>query len=226
MDNPIFTGVHLACLGFVGRILRWKLATKGATLMKLQRFHGAVVLLLGIGLIAGGSSVWASTKKDKPKVAAERNPAQEAQRLQREVRHELLMLPYYSVFDFLFFKVEGNRVELSGYVTRPTLKKEAENVVKDIEGVQDVVNKIVELPASPNDDRLRLALFRAIYGHDALQTYAVRALPPIHIIVNNGNVTLEGVVAREMEKNIANLQANGVPGIFSVTNRLVVEEAK
>ncbi len=195
--------------------------------MRIQPINRAIGLLLGISLVSPEySGIWASAEKEKPKITTERNPAHETQRLQREVRHELLMLPYYDVFDFLSFKVNGSRVELSGYVTRPTLKKEAENVVKDIEGVQSVVNNIVELPLSPNDNRLRMALFRAIYGNDALQTYAIRAIPPIHIIVNNGHVTLEGVVAREMEKNIANLQANSVPGVFSVTNHLIVEGSK
>jgi hyperosmotically inducible protein len=110
-----------------------------------------------------------------------------------------------------------------GQVTRPTLKSSAENVVKDIEGVQKVVNNIEVLPVSPNDDRLRLALYRTIYGHTALNRYALNAVPPIHIIVKNGNVTLEGVVANEMDKNVANVQANSVPGVFSVTNNLRVE---
>ncbi|MCC6862792.1 MAG: BON domain-containing protein [Bryobacterales bacterium] len=114
-------------------------------------------------------------------------------------------------------------VTLIGKASRPTLKSDAENVVKRIEGVETVVNRIEVLPPSPNDDRLRLALYRAIYGHSALQTLALRALPPIHIIVSNGDVTLEGVVASEMQKNIAAIQANGVEGVFSVTDNLRVE---
>jgi hyperosmotically inducible protein len=145
------------------------------------------------------------------------------ERFVREIRHELVMLPYYGVFDNLAYKVDGYNVTLMGQVTRPTLKSSAENVVKDIEGVQKVVNNIEVLPVSPNDDRLRLAVYRAIYGHTALNRYALNAVPPIHIIIKNGNVTLEGVVANEMDKNIANLQANGVPGVFGVTNNLRVE---
>jgi hyperosmotically inducible protein len=133
------------------------------------------------------------------------------------------MLPYYGVFDNLAYRVDGYNVTLMGQVTRPTLKSSAENVVKDIEGVQKVVNNIEVLPVSPNDDRLRLALYRSIYGHTALNRYALNAVPPIHIIVKNGNVTLEGVVANEMDRNIANVQANGVSGVFSVTNNLRVE---
>ena len=145
-------------------------------------------------------------------------------RLVKEVRHELVMLPYYNVFDNLAFKVDGSTVTLMGQVTRPTLKSDAERVVKSIEGVDKVVNKIEVLPLSPNDERIRMAVYRAIYGNTSLQRYGLQAVPPIHIIVNNGNVTLEGVVATEADKNIANLQANGVPGVFSVKNNLRVEK--
>lgn len=144
-------------------------------------------------------------------------------RLEREVRRELVTLPFYSLFDHFAFRVDGYTVTLMGKVSRPTLKSDAENVVKRIEGVEKVENQIEVLPLSPNDDKLRLALYRAIYGHSALQTLAIRAVPPIHIIVENGNVTLEGVVASEMQKNIAGLQGNGVGGVFSVKNNLRVE---
>ena len=146
------------------------------------------------------------------------------ERLVKEVRHELVMLPYYNVFDNLAYKVDGGTVTLMGQVTRPTLKSDAERVVKSIEGVEKVVNKIEVLPVSPNDERIRVAVYRAIYGQSALQRYSLQAVPPIHIIVNNGNVTLEGVVASEADKNIANVQANGVPGVFSVKNNLRVEK--
>ena len=144
-------------------------------------------------------------------------------KLAKEIRHELVMLPYYNVFDSLAFKVDGNKVILLGQVVRPTLKSDAERVVKSIEGVESVDNKIEVLPVSPNDDRLRIALFRAIYGHPALQRYSIQSVPPIHIIVKNGQVTLEGVVASKADKDIAGIQANGVPGVFSVTNNLRVE---
>jgi hyperosmotically inducible periplasmic protein len=148
------------------------------------------------------------------------------ERLIREVRHELVMLPYYGVFDNLAYSVNGDVVTLSGQVTRPTLKSDAENVVKNIEGVSKVVNNIEVLPNSPNDDRLRLALFRAIYGDTQLSRYAIQAVPPIHIIVKNGNATLEGVVASEADKNIAEVRAKGVSGVFSVNNNLRVEGAQ
>jgi hyperosmotically inducible protein len=159
-----------------------------------------------------------------PLLAANEKQRTPADRLAREVRHELVMLPYYGVFDNLAYKVDGNRVTLYGQVTRPTLKSDAENVVKNIEGVEGVTNNIEVLPLSPNDDRIRLAVYRAIYGHPALQRYQLSAVPSIHIIVRNGNVTLEGVVANEGDKNIANIQANGVPGVFSVTNHLQTEK--
>jgi hyperosmotically inducible protein len=145
-------------------------------------------------------------------------------RITKEVRHELVMLPYYNVFDNLAYRVDGSTITLLGQVTKPTLKTDAERVVKSIEGVEKVVNNIEVLPVSPNDDRIRLAVYRAIYGQPGLQRYSLQAVPPIHIIVNNGNVTLEGVVASEADKNIANIQANGVPGVFSVKNNLKVEK--
>jgi len=147
-------------------------------------------------------------------------------RFVKEIRHELVMLPYYGVFDNLAYKVDGYTVTLMGQVTRPTLKSDAERVVKDIEGVEKVINNIEVLPLSPNDDRIRMAVYRAVYGQPALNRYALNAVPPIHIIVKNGNVTLEGVVANEADKNIANVQANSVSGVFSVTNNLRVENSR
>jgi BON domain-containing protein len=146
-------------------------------------------------------------------------------RIVREVRHELVMLPFYGVFDNLSYSVAPDgTVTLMGQVSRPTLKSDAENVVKKIEGVNKVTNNIEVLPTSPMDDRIRLAVYRAIFGNEALNQYQMRAVPPIHIIVNNGRVTLEGVVARAMDKQIAGVQANSVPGVFAVTNNLKVEE--
>jgi hyperosmotically inducible protein len=147
-----------------------------------------------------------------------------ADRIVKEVRHELVMLPYYNVFDNLAFKVDGSTVTLIGQVTRPTLKSDAERVVKGIEGVEKVVNQIQVLPLSPNDEKIRMAVYRSIYGQAGLQRYGLQAVPPIHIVVNNGNVTLEGVVATQGDKDIANIQANGVPGVFGVTNNLRVEK--
>jgi hyperosmotically inducible periplasmic protein len=145
-------------------------------------------------------------------------------RLEREVRHELVMLPYYGVFDNLAFKVDGDKVTLMGEATRPTLKTGAGAVVKKIEGVESVDNQIEVLPLSPNDDRIRLAVYRAVYRQTSLSRYALQAIPPIHIIVKNGNVRLEGVVATDADKNLAGIRAKGVSGVFSVENNLRVEK--
>jgi hyperosmotically inducible periplasmic protein len=145
-------------------------------------------------------------------------------RIEKEVRHELLMLPYLGVFDNLTYSVDGGNVVLSGQVTRPTLKNDAGSVVKNIEGVEAVDNKIEVLPVSPHDDRLRLALYRAIYGYPSLNRYAMPVIKPIRIIVKNGNVTLEGVVDNEADQNVAKMRALGVHGVFSVTNQLRVEK--
>lgn len=162
-------------------------------------------------------------------VTAQNQPGQLDQkalaRIYKEVRHELVMLPFYGVFDNLSYKVDSDgTVTLLGQVARPVLKSDAENAVKRIEGVERVVNNIEVLPTSFNDDRIRRDVYRAIYGNPALNEYQMRAVPPIHIIVNNGHVSLEGVVARAMDKQIAGVQANSVPGVFSVNNNLVVEE--
>jgi len=145
--------------------------------------------------------------------------------LTKEVRHELVMLPFYSVFDNLQYKIEGGKVTLLGQVTDPTLKDDAQAAVKHIEGVETVDNQIEVLPPSPNDDRIRRAAFRAIYSSPSLDMYAVRSVPTIHIIVNRGHIILEGSVAREADKNIAGIQANTVPGAFSVTNNLRVDNS-
>jgi hyperosmotically inducible protein len=149
------------------------------------------------------------------------SPSQD--RITREVRHELVMLPYYGVFDNLAYSVNGGVVTLYGQVTNPTLKSDAGNAVKGIEGVTRVDNKIEVLPLSPMDDQIRRAEYRAIYSEPSLSRYSLQAVPPIHVIVNNGKVTLVGVVANETDKNLAGLRANGVSGVFSVNNELRVE---
>jgi hyperosmotically inducible protein len=152
----------------------------------------------------------------------QRNERKMQDNLTKEVRHQLLLLPYYSVFDSLLFKVDGDKVTLMGQVVRPSLKSDAENAVKGIEGVASVTNQIEVLPVSPMDDQLRRAVYRAIYADTALSKYGWAALPSIHIIVKNGAVTLEGVVDSESDKNLANLRTNGVPNVFSVTNNLTI----
>jgi hyperosmotically inducible protein len=158
--------------------------------------------------------------------AAAQADARSQERIAREVRHELLMLPWFGVFDYIAFKVDGGTVTLMGQVVRPSLKSDAENAVKRIEGVERVENKIEVLPPSSMDDGLRLALYRAIYGYAPLEKYALGVQKPIRIIVKSGQVTLEGVVDSEADKNLVTLRANSVPGIFSVTNNLQVVPAK
>jgi len=153
-------------------------------------------------------------------------PERAVQRIEKEVRHEIMMLPYFGVFDNIAFKVEGYNVTLMGQVTRPTLKSDAGNVVKRIEGVEKVDNQIEVLPPSTMDDQLRLRLYRAIYGDPALERYAMPVNRPIRIIVKGGNLTLEGVVDSEADKNLVNIRANGVSGVFSVTNHLRVEKPR
>jgi len=144
------------------------------------------------------------------------------QRVQREVMHRILMLPYYDVFDVIGFKVEGYDVTLTGKVTRPTLKDDAANAIKHIEGVEHVNNRIEVLPVSFFDDRIRRNVFRAVYGYGPLQRYSLPPIKPIRIIVEHGHVTLEGFVDSQFDKNVAGIRANGVPDAFSVTNNLVV----
>jgi BON domain-containing protein len=144
--------------------------------------------------------------------------------LENHVRHELVMLPYLNVFDDISFRVDGNTVTLFGEVTRPVLKSDAENVVKHVEGVARVENQIEVLPLSSFDDGIRLRTARAIYGYPALQRYGLGAQPSIHIIVKNGNVTLAGFVSTDMDKQLAFLRANSVPGVFAVNNQLQINK--
>src|SRR5579863_304874 len=144
------------------------------------------------------------------------------ERIEKEVKHELRLLPYFTVFDNLAFQVEGDKVILLGQVVDPVLKADAQRVVEKIEGVSSVENRIEVLPVSSNDDRIRRAVYRAIYSTPGLDLYALRAVPTIHILVKNGNLTLVGAVGNEMDRERAGIVANGVPGVFKVTNDLIV----
>lgn len=195
--------------------------------MSLRQFdgfkRGIAALLAGVCLASIASFAAKNDKKHEyPFIVG----AADENRIAHEVRHELLMLPYYGVFDDLKFRVDGNTVTLLGKVTRPTLKSDAERVVKRIEGVEKVINQIEVLPLSPMDDQIRIAEYRAIYGDPALSTrYGFRSIPSIHIIVENGHVTLEGVVANKADKDLIGMRANSVPNVFSVTNNLQVEDS-
>src|SRR5579871_896516 len=158
--------------------------------------------------------------QDAPREAS----AHSQERITKEVRHELLMLPYFGVFDYIAYKVEGYNVTLLGQVVRPSLKSDAENAVKRIEGVEKVDNQIEVLPPSSQDDAIRRRLFRAIYGYPSLERYALGVQKPIRIIVKSGRVTLEGVVDSDADKNLVGMRANGVSGVFSVTNNLNVSK--
>jgi hyperosmotically inducible protein len=177
--------------------------------------------LFGFVLLPLSLSIAVITAASTPRAANQETKAN--QNLVREVRHQLLLLPYYTVFDNLAFKVDGDHVTLEGQVTNPTLKHDAEAAVKSIEGVSGVTNNIEVLPPAPMDDQLRRALYRAIYGDPTLSKYGWSSMPSIHIIVKNGRVTLEGVVDNETDKNLAGLRANSVPNVFEVKNDLVVK---
>jgi len=180
---------------------------QGESMKKLLIVFASLLSILPLTAIAQNS------QRDQPK---------SQDRITREVRHELLMLPYFGVFDNIAYRVDGSTVTLLGQVVRPSLKSDAENAVKHIEGVEHVVNNIEVLPLSPSDDQIRRAVYRAIYSQPGLDTYSLRAVPTIHIIVKNGNVTLTGAVANEGDKNRAGIAANGVSGAFSVKNELQV----
>jgi len=187
-------------------------ARKGS---RLRTVSAVAVLTMAAGLALSGAGYAAGGNVPKAMRGG----------LAEEVRHQLVMLPYYSVFDNLQYEVSGDgTVVLSGEVVRPTLKSDAANVVRRIEGVEKVVDKIEVLPLSNFDDQIRIREYRAIFASDSLYRYVLRAVPPIHIIVKNGHVTLAGVVATEADRNVAGIIANTVPGVFSVANNLTVEK--
>jgi hyperosmotically inducible periplasmic protein len=192
------------------------------TQFKHNSFSGSAILLFSLLLMLGSAGGAFAATRDKTQAPA-RDSAEFEAWLTGQVRHQLVMLPLYSVFDNLEYKVEGDKVTLVGEVVRPILKDEAASAVKHIEGVRSVDNQIQVLPLSPFDNRIRRAEYRAVYSFPGLQMYSLRSVPPIHIIVDNGHVTLEGVVARQADKDAANIVANGVPNVFSVTNNLRVE---
>lgn len=170
-------------------------------------------LVLGLGMLASALSLSAQN------LATDRG----TERIQKQVRHELNMLPYVNVFDYMAFTTDANgNVTLTGQVTDPVVKSDAGRVVKKVEGVEHVDNQIQVLPLSPMDQRLRFVLYRTIYGFPMLQRYSMGVNKSIRIIVDNGHVTLLGVVDSEMDKNVAGIRANTVSGVFSVDNQLQV----
>ena len=188
----------------------------------LKKILSTGLVLLGLATLVP-QGAWAGSN-DQKNSNSTRVWVPGEERIQKQVLHQLRMLPYYSVFDDLSFKVNGNEVVLYGQVVGPVLKSDAEGVVKRVEGVERVINNVEVLPVSNFDDRIRLAEYRAIYRHVGLDRYGFQPMPPIHIIVKNGHVTLTGVVDSQADKDAAGIQANGVPGVFSVTNNLRVEK--
>jgi hyperosmotically inducible protein len=182
-----------------------------------------VILLSMLALSTLGVGI-AQTKQQQN--VPEKGTQRYADWLKQEVRHQLLLLPWYTVFDNLQYSVNGYTVTLKGQVVNPSVKSDAEAAVKHIEGVEKVDNQIEVLPNSGMDNQIRFAEYRKIYSQPSLQRYGVGNLQSIHIIVKNGHVTLEGFVSSEADKNVANLQANSVPNVFSVTNNLQVEPSK
>ena len=155
-----------------------------------------------------------------------RGSAQYQNWLTTEVRHQLVMIPWLSLFDNLQYRVDGNNVTLSGAVTDPVIKDEAEKAVKGIEGVGQVTDNIEVLPLSPMDNQIRRAEYRAIYSFPSLEKYSTMALPQIHIVVKNGHVTLEGVVLNQADKETAEIRAKSVPNVFSVTDNLQIQNSQ
>jgi hyperosmotically inducible protein len=176
------------------------------------KFARTSVVLAGAMLMMGAYAARAADTAQ--------NPVVNEQALNKHVRHALLTNPWYGVFDNIEYKLEGGKVVLSGQVVLPATKSDAEKSVRRVEGVTEVVDNIQVLPVSPMDDHIRRAEFRAIFSGATLGRYTMGAVPSIHIIVDNGHVTLEGAVMNEMDSNIARIRANSVPGVFSVTNNL------
>lgn len=178
----------------------------------------AFTALLAPALFAG-----TGIRLRQSRVFGSQSEPQTEKQIVREVRHVLVMLPYYTVFDNLAYKVQGDSVTLEGQVVRPALKSDAEAAVKRVQGVGSVVNHIQVLPVSPMDTQIRHAVYRAIYGEAALAKYGYQAVPAIHIIVRLGSVTLEGLVDSQADRNLAGLRANQVPSVFAVQNNLRIE---
>lgn len=185
---------------------------------------GVLAVVLGLTAVPYASATINTSNNGNPTL-----PTNDTKRsenwLKEKVRHELVMLPYLSVFDNLQYRVDGSTVILEGQVQRASLKPDAESTVKRIEGVTKVVNNIEVLPLSSFDNQIRRQTYRAIFGFASLQRYSIQPVPSIHIIVKNGNVTLEGKVANQGDKDLANIRANGVRNVFSVTNNLVVDKS-
>ena len=184
------------------------------------------ILLVSVLSVIASVGTSAAGKRAQGSVPPDRGSQNYEQWLTREVGHQLVQVPWLSVFDNLQYSVQGSEVTLSGQVWQPVTKDDAETAVKGIEGVTKVNNNIEVLPLSPLDDEIRRAEYRAVYGAPELQRYAMGVLPSIHIIVKGGHVTLVGTVDNEMDKNVAVIRANSVPNVFSVDDQLQVRPTR
>ena len=184
------------------------------------------ILVVTVLSVIASMGTSAAGKKAQGPVPPDRGSQNYEQWLTREVGHQLVQVPWLSVFDNLQYSVKGSEVTLSGQVWQPVTKDDAETAVKGIEGVTKVNNNVEVLPLSPMDDQIRRAEYRAIYGATELQRYAMGVLPSIHIIVKGGHVTLVGTVDNEMDKNVAEIRAKSVPNVFSVDDQLQVRPTR
>jgi osmotically-inducible protein OsmY len=182
----------------------------------------AAICILSLGAISAFANAGTMTQQQPPA----RGSAHYSEWLMTEVHHQLALLPRYSIFDNLEYSVSGATVTLQGQVVHATIKDDAANAVKKIEGVEKVVNNIEILPLSPDDDQIRMAEYHAIYSFPSLEKYALGSYAAIHIVVKNGHVSLEGVVDSQADKDAASIRAKGVPNVFSVDNNLKVEPGK
>ena len=178
----------------------------------------AAAALLSVSMPSNARIAGASQKSpDKPAKGFT------SMRIDDEVRHQLLMLPYYGVFDWLECEVQPTGLVLRGEVRRPSNKSDAEAAIRKVDGVSRITNQIEILPVSTTDDQIRIAVYRAVFKYEGpLFRYATQSVPPIHIIVKNGHVTLKGVVEDSGDRQLAYTFANGVPGVFEVVNDLKV----
>ena len=197
--------------------------------MKRVMFVTLTVIALAFASIPAPAAPEPQKKSKKSRLESRPRAEGEAANvdyLVKEIRKELVTLPFFGVFDWLEGKVEPDgTVLLAGQVTRPTLKKDAQRRVEKVEGVERVINQIEVLPLSPNDDRLRRAVFRELFNFNSpLFRYGQQPIPSIHIIVSRGRLVLKGVVANKGDSDIANIKARGVPGLFEVRNDLKIEK--
>jgi hyperosmotically inducible periplasmic protein len=201
--HPAKPGIHFAKLKEMLERIRSKVSI-------------ALVACACLRLIPVPASLASLPQTSKPAAKPEESA------VSHEIRHQILVLPYYSVFDYITFTLQGTKVTLRGQVLRPTLRNHAEAAVRSIEGIITVENDIEVLPKSTTDDDLRRAVYRAVFEDSVLQRYAIDDVPRIHIIVKDGAVALEGSVENEIDKNLAAARAGTVPGISGVRNDLFV----